>query len=223
MAIALFYNYKRVGKSVEHEVAKVMDERVPISRRGFWVYCIAVFLNTLGLIPVALILFSGSSILQPLGQAWMVLLLYVVVQAVDAPMALVSGHLFDKLGMKILALPFVLATFPALFVFLGGLVGIIAACVMFGLVLGMQESIYRAAVCEFIPLHKRGTAYGIFNTVSGLGTLASGVIFGFFIYSGNSAIVSIGFALLIQVGAIIALSRATKSFQSLKECINLRP
>ena len=94
---------------------------------------------------------------------------------------------------------------------------------MFGLVLGMQESIYRAAVCEFIPLHKRGTAYGIFNTVLGLGTLSSGVIFGFFIYSGYSAIVLVGFALLLQVGAIIALSRATKAFQASKECVNLRP
>jgi len=142
------------------------------------------------------------------------------VQAVDAPMALVSGHLFDKLGMKILALPFVLAVFPVLFVSFGGLVGVIAACVMFGLVLGMQESIYRAAVCEFIPLRKRGTAYGVFNTVLGLGTLASGVIFGFFIDTGYSAIVLVGFALLLQVGAIIALSRANKSFIASKECRN---
>jgi MFS family permease len=220
MVIALFYAYRRVGKSVKLEVAKVKNEKAPLSRRGFWIYCIAVFLNTLGLIPVALILFSGSLILQPLGQAWMVPLLYVVVQAVDAPMALVSGHLFDKLGMKILALPFVLAVFPVLFVSFGGLVGVIAACVLFGLVLGMQESIYRAAVCEFIPLHKRGTAYGVFNAVLGLGTLASGIIFGFFIDTGYSVIVLVGFALLLQVAAIIALSRATKSFHTSKGCEN---
>jgi len=67
MVIALFYAYRRVGKSVELEVSKVKDEKAPLSRRGFWIYCIAVFLNTLGLIPVALILFSGSSILQTLG------------------------------------------------------------------------------------------------------------------------------------------------------------
>ncbi len=221
MVIALAYAYKRVGKSVELEVRNARDEKAPLSRRGFWVYCLAVFLNTVGLIPVALILFSGSSILQPMGQAWMAPLLYVVVQAVDAPMALVSGHLFDKLGMKILGLPFALSVFPVFFVSFGGLVGVIGACVVFGLVLGMQESIYRAAVCEFIPLWKRGTAYGVFNTVLGLGTLASGVVFGFFIDSGNSAIALVGFALLLQVSAIIALSRATKSFQASKECVNL--
>ena len=42
-------------------------EKAPFSH-GFWFYCLAVFLNTLGLIPVALILFSGSLILQPLGK-----------------------------------------------------------------------------------------------------------------------------------------------------------
>ena len=223
MVIALIYTYKRVGKSVEVDVRNVKDDKAPISRRGFGVYCLAVFLNTLGLIPVALILFSGSSILQPIGQAWMVPILYVIVQAVDAPMALVSGHLFDKLGMKVLAIPFVLAVFPVLFVSFGGLAGIIAACVMFGLVLGMQESIYRAAVCEFIPMRKRGTAYGIFNTILGFGTLSSGVIFGFFMDSGYAAIVIVGFTVLLQVGAIIALIQANKSFQASPECIKLKP
>jgi len=222
MVIALVYAYKRVGKNVDLEVRNAKGEKAPLGRHGFWVYCLAVFLNTLGLIPVALVLFSGSSILQPLGQSWMVPLLYVVVQAVDAPMALVSGHLFDKLGMKILGLPFALSVFPVVFVSFGSFVGVIGACVMFGLVLGMQESIYRAAVCEFIPLCKRGTAYGVFNTVLGLGTLASGVVFGFLIDSGNSTMVLVGFALLLQVSAIIALSRATSA--RLPECfLDLTP
>lgn len=221
MVIAIIYTYRKVGKSVEVEVKNVRYERTPLTR-GFWFYCLAVFLNTLGLIPVALILFSGSSILQPLGQAWMVPLLYVVVQAVDAPMALVSGHLFDKLGIKLLALPFVLAVFPVFFVSYGGLIGIVAACVMFGLVLGMQESIYRAAVCEFVSLGRRGTAYGVFNTVLGFGTLASGLIFGFFLDMGYSAVILVGFALALQIGAVIILSRSKQIFERCKESSNLR-
>lgn len=212
MVTAIIYTYKKVGKTVEIEVKNAKDERAPLSH-GFWVYCLAVFLNTLGLIPVALILFSGASILQPLGQQWIVPLLYVIVQAVDAPMALVSGHMFDKLGTKVLALPFTLSIFPALFVSYRGIVGVITACVMFGLVLGMQESIYRAAVSELVPLGKRGTAYGVFNTVLGLGTLASGVIFGFLIDREFSATVLVGFALMLQIGAIITLSRGKQVSQ----------
>jgi MFS family permease len=169
-------------------------------------------LNTLGLIPVALILYTGSSILQPLGQQWIVPLLYVVVQAVDAPMALVSGHLFDKVGVKLLVLPFILAIFPAFFVSYGGLFGVVAACITFGFVLGMQESIYRAAICDLVPLCRRSTAYGIFNAALGLGTLASGVIFGFLIDHSYTAEVLMGIATLLQIGAIIALRSGKQIF-----------
>jgi len=212
MMLVIAYTYRKIGKSVEVEAQNTIQKREPLSR-GFWYYCLAVFLNTLGLFPIALILFSGSTILQPLGQAWVVPLLYVIVQAVDAPMALISGHLFDKLGMKTLALPFALSVFPVLLVSFGDLAGVIAACVMFGLVLGMQESIYRAAVCAFIPLGKRGTAYGVFNTVLGVGTLASGVIFGFLIDHGYSVIILAGLVLLLQIGATITLNRAKTAFQ----------
>jgi MFS family permease len=75
----------------------------------------------------------------------------------------------------------------------------------------MQESIYRAAIADIAPLSRIGTVYGVFNTALGLGTLASGVIFGFFIDQGYSAIVVMEFVMVLRVGAIIVLSaRATK-------------
>jgi MFS family permease len=204
MLIAIAYTYRKIGKGVDVEVKNISSEKVSLSRE-FWIYCIAILLNTLGLIPIALILYKGSSILQPLGQQWMVPLLYVVVQVVDAPMALVSGYLFDRVKVKILALPFILAIFPAFLTFYGGLTGVIAACIIFGVILGMQESIYRAAIVDLVPLGRRGTAYGIFNTALGFGTLASGVIFGFFIDQSFSTILLMGFTIILQVGAIIAL------------------
>jgi MFS family permease len=213
MLIAIAYTYRKIGKSVEVEARNIREEGISLTR-GFWIYCIAIFLNTLGLIPVALILYTGSSILQPLGQQWIVPLLYVVVQAVDAPMALVSGHLFDKVGVKLLVLPFILAIFPAFLVSYGGLLGVVAACITFGFVLGMQESIYRAAICDLVPLCRRGTAYGIFNTALGLGTLASGVIFGFLLDHSYSAVMLMGIATVLQLGAIIALRSDKQIFSS---------
>jgi MFS family permease len=213
MLIALAYTYGKIGKGVDVEAKNIRDEGASLGR-AFWIYCIAVLLNTLGLIPVALILYVGSSILQPLGQQWIVPLLYVVVQVVDAPMALVSGHLFDRVGVKLLALPFVLAIFPAFLAFYGGLVGVVASSIVFGLVLGMQESIYRAAIADLVPLSIRGTAYGIFNTALGLGTLASGVIFGFFIDRSYSATALMGFAMVLQVAAIITLRSNRQLFSN---------
>jgi len=213
MLIALGYTYRKIGKGVDVEVKNIGDEGTSLSR-GFWIYCAAILLNTLGLIPVALILYVGSSILQPLGQQWIVPLLYVAVQVVDAPMALVSGHLFDRVGVRFLALPFILAIFPAFLVIYGGFAGVIAASIVYGLVLGMQESIYRAAIADLVPLSRRGTAYGILNTALGLGTLASGVLFGFFIDQRYSAMVMMGFAMILQVSAIIALRSDKELFSN---------
>lgn len=129
------------------------------------------------------------------------------------PNTIAAGRLFDKMGMKILALPFVLSVFPVLFVSFGNLTGVIAACVMFGFVLGMQESIYHAAVSEFVPLSKRGTAYGVFNALLGFGTLASGVIFGFLIDSGCLTMTWVGFTLTLQTIAVITLLKANMDFK----------
>ena len=204
MVGALAYVYLRIGRSVEVE-ARAMEAAEGGLTRGFWVYCGAVLLNTLGLIPVALILYMGSSILQPSGAQWMVPLLYVVVQLVDAPMAVVSGVLYDRMGVRVLMAPFALSILPAFLVSYGGLVGVVSACVVYGLVLGMQESIYRAAIVNLVPLQRRGTAYGVFNTALGVGTLAGGVVFGLLIDRGFSGTFTLGYALVIQAGALIAL------------------
>ena len=213
MLVAIAYTYRKIGKSVEVEARNIRDDGTPLTR-GFWFYCFAIFLNTIGLIPVALILYSGSSILQPLGEQWIVPLLYVIVQAVDAPMALASGYFFDKFGVKLLVLPFILAMFPAFLVSYGGLVGVIAACIAFGFVLGMQESIYRAAICDLVPLCRRGTAYGIFNTILGVGTLAGGAIFGFLLDRSYSATVLVGIAAVPQIAAIIVLRSDRQLFSN---------
>jgi MFS family permease len=213
MLVAIAYTYGKIGKSVEIEVKSIVSGEGPLNRR-FWLYCGAILFNTVGLIPVALILYRGSSILQPAGQQWMVPLLYVLVQVVDAPMALASGVFFDRVGVKVLAVPFLLSIFPAFSVLYGGLTGVVAACIIYGLVLGMQESIYRAAIADLVPLNRRGTAYGIFNVALGFGTLAGGATFGFFIDQGYSSLAMASFALTMQVGALVAL-RSTRQLSKI--------
>jgi len=136
-------------------------------------------------------------------------LLYVVVQLIDAPMAVLSGTLFDRMGVKVLLAPFALSIFPAFLMSYGGMMGVVSACIMYGLVLGMQESIYRATIVTLVPLQRRGTSYGIFNTALGVGTLLGGAIFGYFIDNGYSGVVMLGYALVLQVGAFLALRADT--------------
>jgi len=106
-------------------------------------------------------------------------LIYLLIQGVDAPFALIAGYAYDKFRIRILVMPFLLSLFPSLLtMFSAELSTLIAAAFVFGLVFGMQESIYRAAVSELTPISSRGTAYGIFNTAYGVGFLISGALYG---------------------------------------------
>jgi MFS family permease len=200
----LFLTYRRIKGTVE-EIRRQSTATNEKLSRGFWMYSGAVLMNTVGLMPIALILYNGAKILESGGQLWLVPFLYVIVQLVDAPMALVSGYIYDKIGIKFLTVPFALSILPIVFSSLVGLPGVILACISYGLVLGMQESIYRAAVTDIVPLGRRGSAYGFFNVMLGAGTFVSGVAFGYMLDASVSPLLMLGFVIVAQVIAVTLL------------------
>ena len=204
MMVVLYLTYRRIRGTVEEirRQSTASDEKLS---RGFWMYSSAVLMNTVGLMPVALILYNGAKMLESGGQLWLVPFLYVLVQLIDAPMALVSGYLYDKIGIRFLAVPFALSVLPLAFQSLVGLPGVILACVSYGLVLGMQESIYRAAITDIVPVGRRGSAYGFFNVMLGAGTFVSGAVFGYMLDASVSPLLMLGFVVVAQVIAVVLL------------------
>jgi len=168
--------------------------------KEFKIYTLAVLLNTAGLIHVSIILYSATLITLP----YIVVLLYLILQAVDAFVAPMSGILYDKYGKSVLMVPFALSVLPAIFTFTGSFISIAIAAILFGAILGMQESIYRAAISDMTAVQKRGTAYGIFNTAYGGGFLISGTIFGF-LFDYRLFIVAIIYSIVLQVIALMLL------------------
>ncbi|MEM2990544.1 MAG: MFS transporter [Halobacteria archaeon] len=210
LLIVLFYTYRKIGSKTVGE-AKRTSDRGKVLGRPFYIYTFAVVLNTIALIPAALILYKASAILQPEQKQWMVPLIYLLIQGIDAIAALIAGFALDKFGIKILALSFTLSLFPPLFtVAFQGLEMLIIASIFYGAVLGMQESIYRAAVSQLAPLASRGTAYGIFNTAYGIAFLLSGLIYGLIIDYKASLFVILLFIFSMQAVAIAALLKVNK-------------
>lgn len=210
LLVVLAYTYKRIGSKtvVEPSKAEGHKEKLP---KYFYIYTLAVLLNTVGLMSAKLILFRASELLNPQGLQWIVPLMYLLIQGVGAPTALVAGYAYDKFGIKVLVLPFTLSMFPALFAMsTNEFPTLIIASVFSGLVLGMQESIYRAAVSGLTPVSLRGTAYGLFNVVYGFGELISGGIFGLFIDLRISLIAVMFYAVAFQIMAIALLLRVKR-------------
>ena len=219
---ALIYTYKKIGSRTIIEQPEIGVEKKGLAT-PFYVYTLAVLLNTAGLIPYTLILYKASVILHGSAQQWIVPLIYFLIQGVDAPAALLSGYAYDKFGVEVLVLPFLLSLFPPLLAMIdSGLPMLIAAAAVFGLVLGMQESIYRAAVSQLSPVSSRGRAYGIFNTAYGIGFLVSGAVYGALIDSGSPFIIVAIYACLMQVVAIASLLKVRSQLKKPRENISTR-
>ena len=96
-------------------------------------------------------------------------LLYAAAMAVDAFSALFFGWLFDKIGLRSLIISTLCSTSFSAFIFLTGnpwLMGV--GIVLWGVGMGAQESIMKAAVSSIIPKSMRSTGFGIFETGFGI-------------------------------------------------------
>ncbi|MEM4477569.1 MAG: MFS transporter [Candidatus Korarchaeum sp.] len=179
---------------------------VMVYDRRFWLYNVSVLLNTVALIHVSLIILASSRTFDPAVAAF----LYTLIQGVDMFSALLAGAMFDRFGRIFLCLPFTLSMLPSTLALLGGGANLILASVFYGIVLGMQESIYRAAISAMVTEKQRGSAYGIFNTFYGVGSLISATVFGYFIEMGFVGL-GILFTLIGQIAALITLILSVRS------------
>ena len=87
---------------------------------------------------------------------------------VDAMIALIIGKLYDRIGLSCLfAIPFLTVLLP-FFAFSHTYSIVLFSIILWGAIMGIHETIMRAAVADLTPLSRRGTAYGIFNMIYGL-------------------------------------------------------
>jgi MFS family permease len=219
LLVFLAYTYKKISfKTIAFETRNIEGKKEKLAK-PFYTYTFAVLLNSAGLITYTLILYKASTILQPT-QQWIVPLIYLLIQGVDAPMALIAGYAYDKFGIGVLVMPFLLSLFPPLLTMVGAeLSTLIAAAIVFGLVLGTQESIYRAAVSELTPISSRGTAYGIFNTAYGVGFLISGALYGLLMQLSTPFIIVVCYVLITQVTATASLLSVRLELKNTKSTV----
>ena len=96
-------------------------------------------------------------------------LLYAGAMLVDAVAALFFGLLYDKKGVRALVWSTVLSAPFAIFVFAGhSVASLLVGIALWGVGMGAQESIMKAAVSRIVPAAMRSTGFGIFETGFGI-------------------------------------------------------
>jgi MFS family permease len=147
----------------------------------FSIYLAAMALNAAGYADFPLIgyHFQKTSVVS---ENW-VPIFYSVAMGVAAITALISGRLFDRKGIQIIIIAVFLSSIFAPLVFLGGFALSLIGMALWGVGMGAQESIMRAAVPAMVQRDRRATAYGIFNAGYGvfwfLGSFLMGFLYDF--------------------------------------------
>jgi MFS family permease len=160
--------------------------------RSFWFYAAGAALLAAGYADFPLIAYHfHQEALFPPDQ---IPLLYAGAMGADALGALALGRLFDRLGLGLLvAAPLFSAGFAPL-VFLGGQGAAWGGMVLWGLGMGIQGSIMRAALAGMVPPQRRASAYGLFHTIFGLSWFLGSALMGLLYETSLPALVAFSMA-----------------------------
>lgn len=140
-------------------------------------------------------------------------LLYAGAMAVDAVSALLFGWLFDKHGIKTLLLSTLLAASFAIFIFsLTTRWSLFLGIALWGIGMGAQESVLKAAVSKIVPKQRRSSGFGVFQAAFGLswflGSWLSGVL-----YETNMMWMVL-FSVLMQLAAVPFFWFSSRAYES---------
>ena len=151
----------------------------------FWVYMVAIAFIGAGYADYALIAFHfDKSGLVP--AAW-IPLLYAIAMATDAVAALALGRAFDRVGLWTMVAATVASAAAAPLVFLGDLRLAAVGMALWGIGMGAQELVMRAAVAAMAPKERRGTAFGTMNMIYGMAWFGGSALLGV-LYDQTSAL-----------------------------------
>lgn len=165
----------------------------------FWGYLGFTVLTTLGYATFGVLSFHLAD--RDVVPTAVIPVIYAAAMVVDAVAAVATGWLYDHVGRMSLAVVPVLAAAVPMLAFQDTAGPAIAGILLWGVVLGLQESTMRAAVADLVPISRRGTAYGIFAAGFGVATFGGSVLIGT-LYE-YSISVTIAVVVAIQVVALL--------------------
>jgi Major Facilitator Superfamily len=147
--------------------------------RVFWIYLAGAALAGAGFADYPLIAYhlqTSSTVKSAL-----VPVFYAVAMAVSGLGSLAFGRIFDRSGIAVLVPLIIVSAAYAPLAFLGGFWVALVGVAIWGLGMGVQESIMSAAVAPMVSPDRRSSAYGLFTGVYGiawfLGSVAIGALY----------------------------------------------
>jgi len=196
-------------QDLETEARDVKAKGLP---RVFWIYLAGAALVAAGFADFPLIAYhfaKTSSVPKDL-----VPVAYAIAMAVSGMGSLGFGRLFDRFGVTILMpLTFFSALFAPL-VFLGGFWPALIGSAIWGLGMGVHESLIPAAVAPMVPPQRRASAYGLFTAGYGVFWFIGSAIMG--VLYDHSVAATMIFCIACELAAIPVLFVVRRQYGDIK-------
>jgi MFS family permease len=131
-------------------------------------------------------------------------LVYATINVAHTAIGIPSGILADKVGKeKVLIIGYsVFAISTALMLlFSENIFYAYILAAIFGLYIGISETVQRAVVPKYVVSELRGTAYGLYNVVIGTTFFVANVVFGF-LWDNYSLDIAVSYSIIMTVAAI---------------------
>lgn len=189
--------------------ARPPDVEVGGLSRVFWLYMAGAVLVAAGFTDFSLAAYHFQKA-GTIPSDW-IPIFYSIAMAASGLGSLLFGRLFDRFGAVVLVLLTLISSLFAPFVFLGGFGLAVAGTALWGLGIGVQESIMAAVVAEMVPPQRRASAYGLFDTGYGVFWFLGSALMGF-LYD-HTLTGLIVFSMVAEIAAIplfLTVSRRTK-------------
>jgi MFS family permease len=175
---------------------------------GFWPYTAAGALIGAGYVDFALVAYHfGQS--GVMAAAW-IPICYAIAMAAAGAAALALGWLFDRWGIAVVAGAAAVAAVATPLVFLGDFGVCLAGVVLWGLGMGAQDSVLKAAVGHLVPRQHRATGYGTFDTARGVAWFVGSLLLGFLYDRSITAVVIVSLALQLLAVPVLLLALARR-------------
>ena len=173
--------------------------------RSFWLYLVAIGCVAAGYADFPLVAYHFKKVGTV--PEYCIPIFYAVAMGVDAVAALIFGRLFDRIGFPVLLAPVLLSSLFAPLAFWGGFYPALVGMALWGVGMGAQESIVRAAIADMVPRARLGFAFGLFNTAYGFAWFFGSALMGLLYDVSVTALVVFSIAAQLAAVPVLLISR----------------